>query len=475
MICVPRRVFNIFHVNWTPVIAIINSLIYHTAALNILMGPTQKQVHEVPTPVPLKIAFGVACALSVFPGSARCLNAFTIALGQASERKWYTSTLELQLASFEVCVACRGVRTLLVTVDEYIPLSLWDDHDSFCDPLKRPEKRRLPARRAAAVAWKMPAGMLVPVLSEAALLRGATRMQLTGVDYGQLDFEVAALSRWDDLIFQPVTRLVHSPRSYFEAMLTFLDEDETPINTIQTKSRLSWPSTLRQLSLGCLTNELVNWVALPRFLERLALGGRFDQPIESVAWPVSLMYLTLGGLFNQCIADVIWLSSLLLLTFGDNFDQPITDVAWPDSLLQLTFGDSFDQPIADVAWPTSLLQLSFGDTFDQPIADVVWPASLLMLAFVESFDQPIADVTWPNSLTLIFFGRSFDQPIDEVVWPASLSRLEFGEQFNHPITEVSWPTALQSLAFGHDFDQTIEGVKWPASLRRLTFSENLLP
>lgn len=202
--------------------------------------------------------------------------------------------------------------------------------------------------------------MLVPVLSEAALLSEVIWMQLTGVDCGQLDFKVATLYRWDISILQPATQLVHSPRNYFEAMLALLSRNNPQVNTIQTMVSLCWPSSLRQLSLGCLENERVDWAALPASLERLALGGKFDQPMESVAWPVALKYLTLGGLFDQSIADVEWPASLLLLTFGDSFDQPLIDVAWPDSLLQLTFGDSFDQPITDVVWPPSLLSYLLG-------------------------------------------------------------------------------------------------------------------
>ena len=66
-----------------------------------------------------------------------------------------------------------------------MPLSLWGDHDSLDNPLGHPKRRQLPAPRAFSVDWKMPGGMLVPILSEAALLSEAMWMQLTGVDCGQ--------------------------------------------------------------------------------------------------------------------------------------------------------------------------------------------------------------------------------------------------------------------------------------------------
>ncbi|CAM9711464.1 unnamed protein product, partial [Laminaria digitata] len=104
-----------------------------------------------------------------------------------------------------------------------MPLSLWDDYDSVGDSFEAPERRRLPALRAAAVEWVMPAGMLVPVLSEAELLRGVEWMQLTGVDCGEVRSKAKAssLSRWNESILQPATRQAHSPRSYFKSMVTF--------------------------------------------------------------------------------------------------------------------------------------------------------------------------------------------------------------------------------------------------------------
>lgn len=187
----------------------------------------------------------------VFPGSGGWVDIFTVALGEASEGRWYVSKLELQLASFDICVACRGVRTLRVTVDKYIPLSLWGGDDSRGDSLRAQERRLLPALRAAGVAWQVPSGMLVPVLSEAALLRGVEWMPVTGVDCENLDPNAGALSRWDTSVLQPDSTLVHSPRVCLETMLTFFGRGGLAINAKQNLRRRRWPSTLRQLSLGC--------------------------------------------------------------------------------------------------------------------------------------------------------------------------------------------------------------------------------
>lgn len=376
----------------------------------------------------------------------------TIALGQATEGKWYTSTLQLQLVSFQACVACRGVRTLRVTVDKRMPLSLWGNDDSMDDELKTNTVGRLPALRAAGVSWTLPASMFAPVLLQAVLLRDVEWMQKTGVNYVRLRSNDAALSGPDELI-PSVARSVRSPRIFFETMLTFITKENDATVATQSAPSTSWPSALRQLSIGCTTTERINWVTLPHSLERLALGGCFDQPIESVAWPASLKKLTLGGCF----------------------DQPIADVVWPTSLMQLTFGVSFNQPIAYVNWPVSLLQLKFEGRFDQPIAEVLWPPSLEQLSFGYSFNQPIADVVWPSALRKLAFGGSFDQPIAEVVWPVSLKRLVFGDDFNHPIDTISWPSTLQYLAFGTGFVQPIERAVWPASLKCLAFSNEFVP
>ncbi|CAM9976499.1 unnamed protein product, partial [Ectocarpus fasciculatus] len=46
--------------------------------------------------------------------SSRCLDAFTVALSHGcdeGQRRWYTSTSELQLASLDFCLECRNVTT----------------------------------------------------------------------------------------------------------------------------------------------------------------------------------------------------------------------------------------------------------------------------------------------------------------------------------------------------------------------------
>ncbi|CAM9389107.1 unnamed protein product, partial [Ectocarpus sp. 6 AP-2014] len=57
-------------------------------------------------------------------GPTQCFDAFVVALSQAcegGEKRWYVSTLELQLTSLGMCRACRNVSTLRVRVEDQTP------------------------------------------------------------------------------------------------------------------------------------------------------------------------------------------------------------------------------------------------------------------------------------------------------------------------------------------------------------------
>lgn len=130
------------------------------------------------------------------------------------------STLELQLASFQVCVVCRGVRTLRVTVDKGMPSSLWGDHDTVVDPYGAQDRRRLPPLRAAGAVWIIPIDVFVPVVSEAPLLRHAETMQLADTNCTCLDSRIDALTGRERLR-QLVAEIDHSPKGYFQNDRTF--------------------------------------------------------------------------------------------------------------------------------------------------------------------------------------------------------------------------------------------------------------
>ncbi|CAN0551023.1 unnamed protein product, partial [Ectocarpus sp. 12 AP-2014] len=73
-------------------------------------------------------------------GKVYCLDAFIVALNQVCDehdKRWYASTLELQLVSLAFCGACRSVPTLQVRVDHKLPRSLWYPSTSHTVPNNR--------------------------------------------------------------------------------------------------------------------------------------------------------------------------------------------------------------------------------------------------------------------------------------------------------------------------------------------------
>lgn len=118
--------------------------------------------------------------------------------------------MELELACYEVCPACRGTRTLWVPVDERMRSSLWGDDDSLVDVLEAPQKRRLPALQAFVVVWTVPIEMLVPVLPGAPLLSGVEKIKLTGITL--LRFPASPIEMdAPRALRQPRTAMAHSP------------------------------------------------------------------------------------------------------------------------------------------------------------------------------------------------------------------------------------------------------------------------
>ena len=101
-------------------------------------------------------------------GANRCLDAFTIALSQAcegGEKRWYTSTLGLQLASLEFCKVCRSVPTLDALVVGGTPRSLWSPPKAHTGHSTTRSKvcvsSRGPVVRALRVTWALPMGVLL--------------------------------------------------------------------------------------------------------------------------------------------------------------------------------------------------------------------------------------------------------------------------------------------------------------------------
>ncbi|CAN0223234.1 unnamed protein product, partial [Ectocarpus fasciculatus] len=70
-------------------------------------------------------------------------DALVVALSQACDggkKRWYASTLELQLASLDICRVCRSISTLHVRVKDQAPRSLWYPHEVQTRPERRGSK-----------------------------------------------------------------------------------------------------------------------------------------------------------------------------------------------------------------------------------------------------------------------------------------------------------------------------------------------
>ncbi|CAM9635143.1 unnamed protein product [Ectocarpus sp. 4 AP-2014] len=360
-------------------------------------------------------------------------------------KNWYTSTRELQLASLDLCIACRNYPTVRLNVEAHTPRRLLAATDAPPPNPKRLFKTRVPRLRACRVTWNM-------------------------VTAAELRFPMFVMTDVDCLKFG----------KDFQGGL----ED------------VAWPERLKAIEFGALGagsvfNKPIAQVQWPASLRRLEFGFSFNQPIERAEFPASLKQLVLGVHFNQPIEGIDWPLSLQKLEFGCRFNQPVEGAKFPSSLQELIFGgvSSFNQPIAGVVLPSSLQELDLGDSFNQPIEDVAWPDSLQWLAFGGDFNQPVDNVGWPASLQEVVFGlcdesgtgttmySEFNQRIGSSVWPASLRRLTLGGQFRQSLEGLgTWMPNLEEIRVldwdnGLENDSLLRGIEWPNGLRDLTVFE----
>ena len=84
------------------------------------------------------------CVDHFVTGPNRCLDAFSIALNQADSSGWYSSTLQLQLASLQFCRVCRSVSTLHLTVTDDIHTLLLEDAPASDVRAKKLRRTRVP-------------------------------------------------------------------------------------------------------------------------------------------------------------------------------------------------------------------------------------------------------------------------------------------------------------------------------------------
>lgn len=280
---------------------------------------------------------------ALLAGPSRCLDAFTTALIECGDgTQWYTSTTQLQLASYDLCVACRAVPTLHLTVDGGMPARL---------KKTSPAGSRLPPLRPRGITWNLPTFALNggdPVFSDVRVLILGHGLGLVGKGF----------KRWvDGFSLPPMLEQLEFSQFY-----------DRPIH------KMSWSEPLREITFG----------------------EAFNQPIHRVRWPESLEKLTFGEGFNQPVEKVKWPASLKEIAFGMNFNQPITTVAWPVSLRNLSFGDHFDQSVAGVVWPRTLQELAFSRAFRRQIDDIDWPVSLEVLTIAVPPDAPLPTWPWPG-------------------------------------------------------------------------------
>ncbi|CAN0415709.1 unnamed protein product, partial [Ascophyllum nodosum] len=184
-------------------------------------------------------------------GPSRCVDAFSIALNQADSSGWYSSTLELQLASLQFCVVCRNVSTLHLIVKNGMETLLLDDAPTSDVKVKTPCRTRVPTLRPLILTWKLPIQAIDGVVWPASLQR---------LTFGE----------------------------YFN----------------QAIDGVVWPASLQRLTFGEYFNQAIDGVVWPASLQQLTFGDGFNQAIDGVVWPASLQQLTFGYNFDHAMDGV---------------------------------------------------------------------------------------------------------------------------------------------------------------------------
>ncbi|CAN0164683.1 unnamed protein product, partial [Ectocarpus sp. 12 AP-2014] len=216
-------------------------------------------------------------------GGSQCLEAFMVALDLTCDgEKWYASTQQLQLASLDLCKACRGVPTLALSVERSTPEYLWAEaargpRGRLTGEEKPPAARtqtRVPPFGPRRVMWKLRACEL-----------GLARKEL-----------------WANV-----------------QCLLF-----TGYHNDWVCDGFSWPTGLKRLDLGYrfFSIEQVSW---PATLERLSVGPHFNQSIQNVMWPESLQEICFGAGFWHRFDGVKWPASMRRVYLTGYHPMPV----WP--------------------------------------------------------------------------------------------------------------------------------------------------
>lgn len=191
---------------------------------------------------------------------------------------------------------------------------------------------------------------------------------------------------------------------------------------------VSWPIRVRRLSFVEEFNQDLTGVRWPEGLLELTFREGFNMPIEGVEFPDGLLKLSLGADFDQAVENVAFPHGLTFLSLGAAFNHPIEGTKWPSSLSEIVWGDCFDQPIEGVSWPSSLRAIKLGDAFNYPVEQSDFPKRLKSLQLGDAFDQAVESVRFPPLIETLTFGYNFNHPVAGISWPECLREVRKEEQ-----------------------------------------------
>lgn len=169
--------------------------------------------------------------LSGLPAS-RCVDAFIIALSQATgegkDKRWYVSTLQLQMLSLLFCRECRSVPRLHVKITDETPRRMWASREppdySLDTPAQAGGTSRVPFVQALEWTWALPR----VVVFQGAVTGPSGRPE-------KLRLATTSMERSPEPVGWPpgLKRLV------------------LETNLEATLEAVMWPTSLQELSFGC--------------------------------------------------------------------------------------------------------------------------------------------------------------------------------------------------------------------------------
>lgn len=179
-----------------------------------------------------------------------CVEALIVSINQSSDmRQWYTVTKELQLASLQLCEACRRAQSVHLRVDDDIPTTLLAEVGACHVHHEGSPSSRVPRLRVRGVTWEL--------------------------------LSLDLLSNPDDIFAEGEE-------------MRFVGAFDSNLEVRGWTGRLSTMTLKRS---PCFNQPIVG-VTWPASLQQLTFGYSFNQPIAGVTWPSSLLQLTFGGGFD---------------------------------------------------------------------------------------------------------------------------------------------------------------------------------